>query len=220
MPENNPLYPKIIAGLSKLSQAMKNKSWARGSQRNISPTQGQILSFLTGRKKNEITSLSDIVDHLGVTPATASDAVRILAEKGLIKKKAGADDKRLINHTLTARGLKLAQEVSEWPDFLNQALDVLPTDDQEKLFLILTKMIRELQTRGEIPVSKMCVTCQYFRPNMYDHRQNPHHCAFVNAAFGNKDLRLDCQEHQAADQPFLDKNWNELINKKKKGGSL
>ncbi|MBL8014416.1 MAG: winged helix-turn-helix transcriptional regulator [Candidatus Omnitrophica bacterium] len=214
MIENLQLYQKIIVGFSKLSQAMKNKSWERGSQRKISPTQGQILAFLAGRKKDAITSLSDIVDHLGVTAATVSDAVRILTEKGLIKKTVGLDDKRLINHTLTLKGLKLAQEVSEWPDFMNQALDVLPADDHERLFLILIKMIRQLQVRGEIPVSRMCATCQYFRLNMYSDNQRPHHCAFVNEPFGNRNLRLDCPDHQEADAQLLDKNWNELINKK------
>lgn len=214
MAENLQLYQKIIVGFSKLSQAMKNKSWERGSQRKISPTQGQILAYLAGRRKEAVTSLSDIVDHLGVTPATVSDAVRILAEKGFIKKRTGVDDKRLINHTLTIQGVKLAQEVSEWPDFMNQALDVLPAEDHERLFLILVKMIRQLQVRNEIPVSKMCVTCQYFRPNMYSDDQRPHHCAFVNAPFGNKDLRLECPDHQEADSQILDKNWNELINKK------
>ncbi|MGH8510685.1 MAG: hypothetical protein ACREU8_04680, partial [Gammaproteobacteria bacterium] len=41
-----------------------------------------------------------------------------------------------------------------------------------------------LQERGEVPISRMCVTCQHFRPGVYDDPDTPHHCAFVNAAFG------------------------------------
>jgi hypothetical protein len=57
-------------------------------------------------------------------------------------------------------------------------------------------MIRTLQERGEIPVSRMCVTCRFFRPNVHAHPEPPHHCAFVDAPFGDRELRLDCADHE------------------------
>ena len=58
-------------------------------------------------------------------------------------------------------------------------------------------MIRTLQLNGEIPVSRMCLTCVHFRPNVHTGAE-PHHCAFVDAAFGARHLRLECGDHQPA----------------------
>jgi hypothetical protein len=58
------------------------------------------------------------------------------------------------------------------------------------------KMIRALQDGGQIPLSRMCVTCRYFRENAHE-QGPPHHCAFVDAPLGVAELRMDCNEHEA-----------------------
>jgi hypothetical protein len=57
-------------------------------------------------------------------------------------------------------------------------------------------------------VAKMCVTCQFFQPNRYFGSERPHHCALVNAPFGDRHLRLNCAEHVAADPEIAKQNWN------------
>jgi hypothetical protein len=69
------------------------------------------------------------------------------------------------------------------------------------------KIIRGLQEAGDIPVQRMCVTCRYFRPNVHDDRDRPHHCAFVDAAFGDPQLRLDCTEQEPASAAESRANW-------------
>jgi hypothetical protein len=54
----------------------------------------------------------------------------------------------------------------------------------------------------------MCVTCQFFQPNRYFGSERPHHCALVNAPFGDRHLRLNCAEHVAADPETAKQNWN------------
>src|SRR3546814_11623498 len=74
-------------------------------------------------------------------------------------------------------------------------------DDGERAAFLkgLTKMIGALQTRGTIPVQRMCVSCAHFRPNVHSDAATPHHCAFVDAALGDASLRLDCDDHVEAD---------------------
>jgi hypothetical protein len=72
---------------------------------------------------------------------------------------------------------------------------------------ILIKLIRGLQLRDAVPPQRMCVTCKYFRPNMYPGAAAPHHCAFVNAAFGAAALRLDCSDHEEAGAAEAARNW-------------
>jgi hypothetical protein len=46
----------------------------------------------------------------------------------------------------------------------------------------------------------MCVTCRYFRPHVHSDPERPHHCAFVDAPFGDRALRLDCRDHEAKEE--------------------
>jgi hypothetical protein len=42
----------------------------------------------------------------------------------------------------------------------------------------------------------MCATCVFFRPDVHDDPERPHHCAFVDAPFGDRQLRLDCDDYR------------------------
>ena len=68
-------------------------------------------------------------------------------------------------------------------------------------------MIRTLQTRGRIPVARMCVSCRFFQPFRHDHPTTPHHCAFVDAPFGDGELRLGCPDHAAAPAEQAERTW-------------
>src|SRR3546814_1750116 len=85
-------------------------------------------------------------------------------------------------------------------------------DDGERAAFLkgLTKMIGALQTRGTIPVQRMCVSCAHFRPNVHSDAATPHHCAFVDAAFGDASLRLDCDDHVEADASRSEEHTSEL----------
>jgi hypothetical protein len=42
----------------------------------------------------------------------------------------------------------------------------------------------------------MCVTCACFQPHRHAEAAAPHHCDFVDAAFGDAALRIDCVDHE------------------------
>jgi hypothetical protein len=68
-------------------------------------------------------------------------------------------------------------------------------------------MIRGLQLRGAIAPARLCVTCRYFRPHLYDDPAAPHRCDFVGAPFGDAALRVDCAEHVAAPADLAEAAW-------------
>jgi hypothetical protein len=74
----------------------------------------------------------------------------------------------------------------------------LSVQEQVALLTALVKLIRALQLQGEIPVARMCVSCEHFRPHAYAESDQPHHCGFYNAAFGDQAFRLDCPEYVEA----------------------
>jgi len=188
------LAARVTMGLTKIGQALKSQSWQDASPAGLSPTQAQILSILRTRDA-EGMRLSSVAKELAVTPATASDAVTALVEKGLVEKKKAADDRRAIAITLTPSGRQQAEQVSGWSDFLKVAVDELSPEEQAIFLQGLIKIISKLQEQGQIPFARMCLTCQYFRPNMHGDSTKPHHCEFINAPLANQDLQVNCPDH-------------------------
>ncbi len=191
------LANRVLAGLAKIGLALKHRAWVHAGQYALTPTQAQILAALA--TSSQALSLKDVADRLGITAPTASEAVQALVRKELVRKGVVRADARRRRMFLTAKGRRVARQVAGWPDFLAAGVGALTAGEQTALFRALVKVIRTLQARGEIPVSRMCVTCRYFRPYVHSDPARPHHCAFVDAAFGEQHLRLDCSDHEAAD---------------------
>lgn len=192
---NEPIAQRVITGLSKISTAMKSQSWQSAESQGLTPTQGQILALLKAHPEKGLR-LSVVAQGLATSAATASDAVSSLVKKGLVSREQAEDDRRAIALRLTPEGHQKAEQAIAWPDFLLAAVDELSEQEKIVVFRGLTKIIRKLQEQNKIPVSRMCVTCNYFRANVYKDDTRPHHCQLVDAPFGDGDLRLDCPEHQ------------------------
>lgn len=197
---------RILVGLSKISLALKSQSWHDAGQHGLSPTQAQILSLLQAKGRAGMR-LSAVAEGLAVTPATASDAVRVLDEKGLVQKMRSPEDGRAIAITLTPKGQELAAQTSCWSDLLLDAVEELSELEQTIFLRGLIKMIRKLQDAGQIPIAKMCVSCRFFQPNRYPTSDRPHHCDLVNAPFGDRNLHLECPDQVAAPGDLADRNW-------------
>jgi DNA-binding MarR family transcriptional regulator len=194
---HDPVGRRVTIGLAKIGLATRSRAWQEAGVAGLTPTQGQILALLRARPARAMR-LTALAQGLAVTLATTSDAVRALTAKGLVRKDRSPADGRAIAISLTEAGKREADRVVGWSDFLLDAVDALTPDEQAVFLRGLIKMIRALQLRGEIPVSRMCVTCRFFRPHAHPDRHRPHHCAFVDAPFGDRQLRLDCPDHDDA----------------------
>ncbi len=200
---------RIVSGLAKIGMVLKQQAWQAAGPRGLTPTQSQVLTVLYARPECGLR-LSVLASSLAITPATASEAVSALEKKGLVRKQRDCRDFRALAIALTPQGRREAARLSEWPDFLLAAVDALTPAEQEVLLLALVKMVRFLQNLGRIPLARMCVNCTYFTPHRYADPERPHHCGFVNAPFGARQLRLDCQDFQPAPVPVQDSNLRVL----------
>ncbi len=198
---------QLSTGLLKIGLAIRHHAWAGGESAGLTPTQGQILALLLQRAGQD-TRLNDIARDLAVTQATASVAIRVLVEKGLVTKERSTADGRAITLALTPAGRELATRSLGWTDFLLDAVDSLDPSEQAVFQRSLVKMIRSMQQKGQIPIARMCITCQHFQPNVHPEQpETPHHCAFVDAAFGDRQLRLDCADFSPAPEPEASHTW-------------
>lgn len=197
---------RLVVGLAKIGLAARHQAWRGAHDQNLTPTQGQILALLRAQPDAGLR-LSAVASQLAVSAATVSDSVRVLSEKGLVRKDRARDDGRAVALYLTELGEAAAAQAAGWSDYLLSALDALTPNEQEAFLRGIVKVIRTLQVRGEIPLSGMCLTCTFFRPNVHPGATFPHHCAFVDAPLRDRLLRLDCADHEAAPAPLAALNW-------------
>ena len=212
LPQDEPLPRRVAVGLSKIGLALRTQAWRKGGARGLTPTQGQILGTLKGRRGRPCR-LQELADALGVSAATTSEAVQALERKRLVARQRSREDARSLAVVLTARGRQEAGVASTWTDFLGETVSALTLAEQAALLRLLTRMILGLQQRGQIPVAAMCLSCRFFRPNVHRGTERPHHCAFVDAPFGDAALRLECPEHEPASptaRRAAEKAWLEV----------
>ena len=206
LPPDEPLAKRLTTGLAKVGLALKQQAWAEAGGRGLTPTQGQVLALLRANPGG--LRPGELATQLGVTAATTSDSVAALARKGLVTKAALAGDGRAVVVRLTPAGTREAAAAAAWPDFLLEAVGELSAGEQAAFLRGLVTMIRTLQRNGRIPVARMCVSCQFFRPFVHDDPAAPHHCAFVDAPFGDGELRLDCPDHLTAPTGQAERTWH------------
>lgn len=210
-----PLAHRVAAGLTKISLAIKSHAWKEAGKSRVTPLQAQTLSILRLRQDHTAT-VSAIAEELAVALPTASEVVRNLEEKGWLKKQRSSKDARIVTVTLSPKGRRKAEEAGG-ADFLTSAADLFQPADQVSLLRMLITMIRTLQERGEIPVARMCVTCKFFRPNIHKDGKRPHHCAFVDAPFGDRLLRIECADHEKATKAERERSWKAFMKASNQG---
>ena len=191
-----PPAPRIAEGLSKVAKVIRQQAWSEAWGQGLTPTQGQLVLSLS-RHPEKRKTLPEIAADLGVSKVTACLTIQVLARKKLVRKERR---KRVLDKLyvkLTPKGEEAANEASRWTELLVPVIQTLPPVQQVDLHRALVRLIVALQERKDISVSRMCVTCNYFRANVHDNPAAPHHCELVNAPFGDGQLRLNCPEHQA-----------------------
>lgn len=199
----------LVVGLAKIGMAVRHQAWEASEHQGLTPTQGQILALLRSQPRGLL--VSKLAEGLAITSATTTVALQALQRKGLVRKARSPLDGRARIITLTEAGQAEAARAATWSDFLLNAVDTLTTEEQAVFLRSLSKMIRTLQVRGEIPVSRMCVTCHYFRPNAHPGAAALHHCAFVDAPFGDGELRLECPDHVSALPAEDERHWEAFL---------
>lgn len=197
---------RLRDGLDRIASVMRADQWSASNAVGLNPTQAHVLSFLAGRDRAGIR-VKEIAAHLGVSQPTATDSIIALERKNLVQKSVIADDARAVGVRITDQGREMLKAIGISASATETALALLAPAEQADLLLLLIKLVRGLQLAGSIPVQRICVTCQHFRPNVYSDATNPHHCAFVNAAFSDRHLRLDCGDHEPADPAAQAATW-------------
>ena len=200
-----PLTNRLREGFARIGMVLRTDDWMRARKAGLNPAQLAILTALEGRQNG--LSVKEIALQLGVSQPSATDSITALECKGYIVKQPTPGDRRAVTVRITDAGRqsRSASELKEGG--ADQAICALSEAEQQDLLISLIKIIRHMQEAGAIPVQRMCASCRYFRPFVHADEARPHQCDFVNASFGQRDLRIECREHETAPPDSRAATW-------------
>jgi hypothetical protein len=125
-----------------------------------------------------------------------SDALTALESKELVVRARSEEDKRTVFVALTPEGKRTARTVGKWLNVVQEQIAELGSDEKAVLLQSLIRLIAAFQQEGMIATKGVCVFCTYFRPNVHKSATAPHHCAYIDKAFGDAELRVDCPDYE------------------------
>lgn len=201
----DPLIARLREGFDRIAFVLRSDLWATAGGAGLNPAQAQVLNLLASRPAG--LRPKEIAAHLAVSAPSIADTLGALVRKGLVRRDADPGDARAALMRATPEGLGLGTEIGRAGSQVAVALEALPAATLEALLHAQISLIRQLQIAGAIPLQRMCVSCRHFRPHAHPHAAEPYHCAFVNAAIGDRELRLDCGDHQPADPVVQAATW-------------
>jgi DNA-binding MarR family transcriptional regulator len=187
------LLQRIRVALSKIS--IYNQIAKEPESCPSSLIEQQILTLLLASQLQSMFR-SSLVRALDVCCSSLDDAIHQLVTKDLIHVHPTDLPSKDVLLTLEPAGALAAHCLIQWPHVLDSVLESLSPSTQEELYVHLLHTLLQLQEARQIPTSLMCLTCRHVRPRQYpENPEKPHHCAFVDAPFGDRDLQIDCPEH-------------------------
>jgi DNA-binding MarR family transcriptional regulator len=196
-PIGQELTRRLRDGLDRICAVMRAEEWTIAGTAGLTPTQIHALTFIAGRAAIG-ARVGAVAAQLGVTQPTATESIAALVRKGLLTKTADPEDPRAVSVRITPSGRDVVRAIGLAITATERAIETLSQDEQASLLRSIVKTIRALQVAGAIAPQRLCVTCKYFRAHAHADRRNPHHCDYVDKAFGVEGLQLDCAEHEAA----------------------
>lgn len=206
---SEPIVTRLREGFERIAFVLRADLWAAAGDAGLNPAQAQVLGLLGSRPAG--VRPKEIAAHLAVSPASIADTLNALVRKQLVVREADPGDARAVIVRATRTGFEQGEQIAKAGSQVADALAALSPSARQELLLTQIKLIRQLQNAGAIPHQRMCPSCRYFRPHAHPGATKPHHCAFVDAAIGGADLRLDCAEHEAADPLDQADTWAAFI---------
>jgi DNA-binding MarR family transcriptional regulator len=191
-----PVAVRLAQGLSRTAVALELAGGrvSDGLERTVAQ---QLVLLHLRRHRHRAAVIADFAAELAMSVDDTVTAVGTLAREGLVALSpapsyAPAD----VRVELTDVGRAQDREMLNWAADLLVEMEQLSDDDQLRLMRLVRERIGAMQWAGQIPVTRMCVTCRFFDPYAHPGTSLPHHCHLVDAPFGHRQLRLRCPDQR------------------------
>jgi DNA-binding MarR family transcriptional regulator len=141
-------YQKLLLNIIFTSNWLQSHILQMLKSYQLSPQQFNVLRILRGQHPKPAT-ISLIQQRMLDKQSNASRLVEKLRLKGLVERKPRAEDRRVMEVTITDKGLALLRETDKLEEKFDQLLKNLSVDEARMMNEFLDK-IRGLTNKGEL----------------------------------------------------------------------
>jgi len=131
-------HHKVMVNLLYTNNHLEERSRDFLKQQNISLQQYNILRILRGARKP--LSTMQIRERMLDRMSDTSRIIDRMVLKGLVEKKQNANDKRLVDITITEKGLQILVELDKKNNELESIASTLTADEAKMLNDLLDKL--------------------------------------------------------------------------------
>lgn len=155
----------------------------------VRPVQLEALSFLTQCNRYSDTPQA-VAEFLGLTKGTVSQTLKVLEEKGMLRKQGDARDKRLVHLKPTAKGRRLVERAVP-AVLLLQGVNTLPEPESQAMAAALRVLLQSVQKANDLKTFAACHTCRFNQQV-----EGGYLCELTLEPLAEHDITLLCREHQ------------------------
>lgn len=129
--------------IGKLSNKLRRRLDKLSSRKEFSGSQGRTLHFLLAQTEDVFQK--DIEEEYSIRPSTASEMLKQMEARGLIRRESVPYDNRLKKVILTDKALVYRQQVIDDLTQLEETLTRgIPPEEMEVFFRVMEKMMDNL----------------------------------------------------------------------------
>ncbi|NTX10783.1 winged helix-turn-helix transcriptional regulator [Myxococcus sp. CA051A] len=180
---------RLYVLLERLGNLLRTEERAAGLPHGLQPVHLQALRYLQSCNRYSNTPAA-LTEYLGLTKGTVSQTLLLLEEKGLLRKQADTEDRRVIHLLLTEAGRAVLKQALP-PELFKRALAGLPGDGAA-LDESLTELLRALQAANAQRSFGACGTCKHFQRE----GAGRFRCGLTQDPLSREDSQLLCREHE------------------------
>ena len=182
---------KVLAAVKRLGRALRAARQLVATRHALSLLGVSVIETLTDGRARRV---GDLAAELDVSQPTVSDAVSTLDKRGLLERYRDPSDLRSTLIGLTGAGHAVGSEIAVALRPVLAAESGTASDRATTLRVLLGEIAR-LQEAGVISVNRSCPTCRHYQPTGTG---SPARCLLLGKALRDRDLRVDCPEHEPA----------------------
>jgi len=173
----------------RLCNLLRVEARAVCNEYDMRPVQLEALDYLTRCNRYSDTPQA-VAEFLGLTKGTVSQTLKVLEQKGLLRKHGDSRDRRVVHLEPTARGRRLVERAVPAAS-LSLGVDKLSNAARQSTVDALRLLLRSVQKANGLRTFAPCHTCRFNRK-----REDDYFCELTREPLAKQDIVLLCREHQ------------------------
>ena len=151
--------PRAIAYIERLALLLRSLSRQRSAAHGLQPVHVLALDYLQRCNRYSDTPRAT-AQYLHSTKGTISQSLRLLEQRGSLRRKADDHDRRVVHLRLTPRGRRVLDQCR--PDTASLR-DFEALAGETEIEQTLEDLLRTLQIENGLRTFGLCRTCQHLR---------------------------------------------------------